>query len=232
MKMNTQQEENTSNTGKQQGAMAAVTSVKLTLFWPHSPALWFSQAECQFLVRGVGDSLQKYCHMVAMLPHESLRLVADLVESPPPAEQYETLKNRLLASHQLTRYQRAERLFAMPELGSRRPSDLMVAMLEVCPHSEEKTDLFTCLFFQGLPRELHILLARADHKDPKALADHAYELWAYHAVPAAQLAQLLRSRARGGGDKASRRCFQGKRRPGPPRTWWRAATAAAAARGV
>jgi hypothetical protein len=186
--MNTQQEENTNNTGEQQqGAMVAVTSVKLPPFWPHLPALWFSQAECQFLVRGVGDSFQKYCHVVAMLPHESLRLVADLVESPPPAEQYETLKNRLRASHQLTRYQRAKWLFAMPELGSRRPSDLMAAMLEVCPRGKEKTDLFACLFLQRLPRELRILLARADHKDPKALADHADELWAYHT---AQLAQL------------------------------------------
>jgi hypothetical protein len=182
--MSMQPGENTSNnTGEQQGATAAVTSVKL-------PPFWFSQAECQFLVRGVGDSFQKYCHVVAMLPHESLRLVADLVESPAAAEQYETLKNRLLASHQLTRYQRAERLFAMPDLGGHRPSDLMAAMLEVCPRGEEKTDLFACLFLQRLPRELRILLARADHKDPKALADHADELWAYHAAPAAQLAQL------------------------------------------
>jgi hypothetical protein len=88
--------------------------------------------------RGVGDSFQKYCHVVAMLPHESLRLVPDLVESPAAAEQYETLKNRLLASHQLTRYQRAERLFAMPEQGSSKLSDLMVAMLEVCPWAKRR----------------------------------------------------------------------------------------------
>jgi hypothetical protein len=86
--MGTQQKENTGNNGEQQqGAMAAITSVKLSPFLPHSPALLFSQAECQFLVRGVGDSFQNYCHVVAVLPHESLRLVADLVESPPPTEQ-------------------------------------------------------------------------------------------------------------------------------------------------
>jgi hypothetical protein len=165
-------------------------NVKLGIFWPHAPALWFSQAECQFLVKGVSDSFTRYCHVVAVLPHESLRLVADLVETPPEQEPYQTLKDRLLASHQLTRYQRAERLFAMPALGSRKPSEMMAAMLEVCPRGEEKTDLFACLFLQRLPRELRVLLARADHKEPKALADHADELWAFHVAPTDHLATL------------------------------------------
>jgi hypothetical protein len=41
------------------------------------------QAECQFIVRGVVDSFQRYCLVVLVLPHESLRLVADIVEAPP-----------------------------------------------------------------------------------------------------------------------------------------------------
>jgi hypothetical protein len=41
----------------------------------------------------------------------------------------------------------------MPALGGRKPSELMAAMLETCP--------------RGLPR---VLLAKADHKDPKTLA--------------------------------------------------------------
>jgi hypothetical protein len=96
----------------------------------------------------VGDPFKKYCHVIATLPHKSLRLVADLVESPLPAEQYETLKSRLLASHQLTRYQRAERLFAMPAFGARKPLDLMAAMLEVCPRGEDGP---FCLPFSPAP---------------------------------------------------------------------------------
>jgi hypothetical protein len=132
-------------------------------------------------VRGVADSFQRYCLVVSVLPHESLRLVADIMEALPATEQYQVLKDRLLASHQLTGYQRAEKLFAMPALGARKPSNLMAAMLEGCPRGEEKTELFACLFLQRLPRELRILLARADHKDPKKLADEA------EAVAAAEL---------------------------------------------
>jgi hypothetical protein len=154
--------------------------VKLPPFWPHSPALWFSQAECLFTVKQLTDEFQRYCHVVGALPHESLRLVTDLVEAPPSATPYRAIKSRLLSSHQMTGYQGAEKLFNMPALGSRKPSDLMAAMLEICPRGEEKTDLFACLFLQRLPRELRVLLAKADKKDPKALAEQADELWGMH----------------------------------------------------
>jgi hypothetical protein len=71
------------------------------------------------------------------------------VEVPPESEQYTTLKSRLMVSHLMTSYRRAEKLFAMPGLGSRKPSDLMAAMLEVCPHREEKTELFASSFCKG-----------------------------------------------------------------------------------
>ncbi len=66
----------------------------------------------------------------------------------------------------------------MPALGGRKPTELMAAMLETCPRGEEKTNLFACIFLQRLPREIRVLLAKADHKDPKTLAMQADELWA------------------------------------------------------
>ncbi len=81
---------------------------------------------------------------------------------------------------QLSDFQKAERLFQMPALGGRKPSELMAAMLETCLRGEEKTNLFACIFLQPLPREIRVLLARADHKDLKTLATQADELWALH----------------------------------------------------
>jgi hypothetical protein len=117
---------------------------------------------------------------VAALPHESLRLVADLVESPPTETPNDDIKTRLVASHQLSDFQKAEKLFLMPPLGSRKPSEMMAAMLETCPRGEEKTNLFACVFLQRLPREIRVLLARVDHKDPKELAKQADELLVLH----------------------------------------------------
>jgi hypothetical protein len=158
-------------------------AVKLSPFWPQAPALWFAQAECTFAVKHVTGQFDRYCHVVAALPHESLRMVADLVETPPAATAYDDIKNRLVASHQLTDFQKAEKLFQMPALGSRKPSDLMAAMLETCPRGEEKSNLFACIFLQRLLREFRVLLANVDHKDPKALSTRADELWALHDNP-------------------------------------------------
>jgi hypothetical protein len=139
--------------------------VKLAAFWSHAPALWFAQAECTFAVKRVVAQFDRYCHVVAALPHESIRLVADIVEGEPSETPYDDIRQRLVASHQLSDFQKAERLFQMPALGACKPSELMAAMLETCPRGEEKTNLFACIFLQRLPREIRVLLAKADHKD-------------------------------------------------------------------
>ncbi len=151
------------------GAPAAAghaAHVKLAAFWPQNPALWFAQAECQFRVKGVSEQFDRYCHVVVALPHESLRLVADLVEAPPTESPYDDIKQRLVASHQLSDFQKAEKLFLMQPLGGGKPSEMMAAMLEYCPRGEEKTNLFACLFLQRLPREIRVLLASVDHGLP------------------------------------------------------------------
>jgi hypothetical protein len=138
----------------------------LAAFWPQAPALWFAQAECTFGVKRVTAQFDRYCHVVAALPHESIRLVADIVEGEPSETPYDDIKQRLVASHQLSEFQKAERLFQMPALGGRKPSELMAAMLETCPRGEEKTNLFAWIFLQRLPREIRSCWPRATTRTP------------------------------------------------------------------
>jgi hypothetical protein len=58
------------------------------LYWPDAPALWFSRAECSFLLRNVTEQREKFCLVVQSLPRDSMRLVADLVETPPAELMY------------------------------------------------------------------------------------------------------------------------------------------------
>jgi hypothetical protein len=78
----------------------------------------------------------------------------------------------------------------MPALGSRKPSDLMAAMLETCPRGEENSNLFACIFLQRLPLEIRVLLANVDHKDPKVLATRVDELWALHDNPGSSISTV------------------------------------------
>jgi hypothetical protein len=154
--------------------------IKLLDIWPQAPQLWFSQTECRFAAHGVADEFARYCLAVGVLPHNSLWRVADIMESPPQENPYTIIKQPLLGVHLMTDYQRAEKLYLSPAIGNRKPSEMMAAMLEMCPRGEEKTNLFACLFLQRLPREIKVLLSCVDHKDPKLLSEEADALWSLH----------------------------------------------------
>jgi hypothetical protein len=57
--------------------------------------------ECSFTVKKIEAQFDRYCHVVDALPHKSLRLLADLVESPPTENPYDDIKERLVASSTL-----------------------------------------------------------------------------------------------------------------------------------
>jgi hypothetical protein len=151
--------------------------VKLPDFWPHASALWFSRAECMFRLRNVDDQVLKYCSVVASLPHEVLRQVADLLDVNQLAQPYVQLKERLMSSHELTPVQRAEKVMQMPDLGGQKPSQLLAAMLEWCPRGEEASPFFVAAFLRRLPNELRVLLGHEDFSDMKAVAQKADALW-------------------------------------------------------
>jgi hypothetical protein len=151
--------------------------IKLPEFWPQAPVLWFSRAECIFTLRHVEDEVTKYCAVVACLPHDVLRQVADLLDIAALTEPYKQLKDRLLSANELTPIQRAERVMQMADLGGQKPSQLLAAMLEWCPRGEERSPFFIASFLRRLPNELRILLAHEDFSDLKAVSQKADALW-------------------------------------------------------
>jgi hypothetical protein len=78
-------------------------------------------------------------------------MVANLVEATPSATACDDIKNPLVASHQLTDFQKAEKLFQMPALGSRKPSDLMEALLETCPRAKKRATCSPAFSYSGCP---------------------------------------------------------------------------------
>jgi hypothetical protein len=95
-------------------------------------------------------------------------------------EPYTVLKEDLLQQHTLTKYQRIERLLAVGPLGSRRPSQLLAEMMELCPDDEEASCFFMFFFLQRLSAWLSIQLEGADQGDIRRLATKADHLFALH----------------------------------------------------
>jgi hypothetical protein len=73
-------------------------------------------------------------------------LVEDLVEAPPAVQPYTILKERLLMAHQLSPTQKAIKLMNAPDLGDRRPSQLLADLLQDCPPGEQGTAFFRGAF--------------------------------------------------------------------------------------
>jgi len=72
-----------------------------------------------------------------------------------------------------------EKIIDMPGLCSRKPSQLLAAMLELCPEGETRSTFFSCIFLKKLPRELKILLSETDTGNLQALAVKADALHAH-----------------------------------------------------
>ena len=145
---------------------------KLPDFWSASPAAWFGVVEAQFLLRGTEAQRDRFALVSAVLPEASARRVAHILAAPGDTC-YTDLKAALLAAHQLTSFQKAERLFSAEPLGERRPSELLSEMLELVHPGKERTRLFAMLFLRCLPPAVRLQLTEDDHEDVRALAEKA-----------------------------------------------------------
>jgi hypothetical protein len=155
-------------------------NLRLPEFWPENPRGWFAMAEAQFTLRRVTSGVDRYCHVLTTLPRSSYRLISHLVEDIPSEESYTVLKEALMQAHQLSDYQRVELLSKVEPLGNRKPSDLLAAMIELCPRQHLDSPFFLYFFLQRLPREIRVLLAEEDPKDVRRIAEKADRLVALH----------------------------------------------------
>ena len=96
-------------------------NLKLPAFWADAPVAWFAAVEAQFQVCPVNSQSERFCHVTAALDKVSLKKVVHLVITSDPLLPC----NKLLASHQLTDFQRVELLLAVEPLGGRKPSELL-----------------------------------------------------------------------------------------------------------
>lgn len=154
-------------------------SVKIPPFWEDDPETWFGQADAQFHLRKVVESLTKFYHVISLLPQKVAISVKDLSRNPPTKDPYETLKKRLLQSYNQTDSQRAAAIIRYPALGDCRPSQLLDALLALLPEGHAPCFFFKHLYMEKLPRELRAQLAAAEVDDYCQLgvqADRLYNL--------------------------------------------------------
>ena len=160
--------------------IAAVTPVKLPDFWVKDPVLWFRQCESAFRRSSISSSGVKFDHVVMKLPHEVSLSCRSLLLSIKfeDKDAYERLRDHLCRCFGQTKWQLAFSLLDAPQLGDRRPTQLLQDLRAMLPAEEPEGLLFQSIFLKRLPTAVcdHILAADVDNIDVMAaLADRLHD---------------------------------------------------------
>ena len=144
-----------------EAARISAVTVKLPPFWPDKTALWFAQAEAQFLLRGITEQKTKYAHVIALLDSKTAEQAMDIIATGPGDNAYDSLKERLTGAFAVTDAEKAKILLSMTGLGDRTPSQMLNWMLQMVPTGETPGFLFREIFLQQLPVEIQTHLAQS-----------------------------------------------------------------------
>ncbi len=159
---------------------AARYDVKLPTYWDHNPEGWFSFIEARFRVCSLNDEAVMFDVAASNLSEAAVDLSIDLLKTRPAVQPYSALRRRLLTEHQPTPFQRARSLRSAPDMGDRSPSQLLVALIKLCPEGEEDSVLFKEAFLHRLPETLEMLLGDHLTEPIRDLAKRADRYWTAH----------------------------------------------------
>jgi len=149
-------------------AQVAHVAVKLPEFWVKDPKMWFAQAEAQFRRARVTAETTMYDYILMKLPQDvvmSVRALVSAIEADPVKQEqsYTLMKEALLGSYGMTKWQMAYALLDHPDLGDRRPSAMMAEMLSLRFETTAPDSLFLALFLRRLPPSIRDHLSAANH---------------------------------------------------------------------
>ena len=138
----------------------SATSLKLPVFWPSDPEVWFSQVEAHFASRTITSDNTKYYHLVASLTPETACEVRDLLINPPAADRYATLKAAIVQRLTTSKQARLKQLLQSEELDGRQPSKFLRRMRQLVGSDTAlvSDDLLRELFVTRLPNSVQLVL--------------------------------------------------------------------------
>lgn len=127
-------------------------------FWDTNPRLWFLQLESQFRLAGITTDETKFHSVISAIDVKTLSGVADIVETPPADNLYDTLRERVLDLYSRSDSARLRLLFQDIQLGDRKPSQLLQEMRNLA-EGDINEDVLKSLWLQRLPLNAQQILS-------------------------------------------------------------------------
>lgn len=134
-------------------------ALKLPTFWTERPAVWFAQAEAQFLVKGITADATKHAYVISALGNEAAAEVESHILHPPDNNKYDGLKASLIDAFGQSQMAKDIALLNLGGLGDRKPTSLLRYMKSL---NSDPATLFKACFLQHLPADVRRILASSN----------------------------------------------------------------------
>ncbi|XP_018332398.1 uncharacterized protein LOC108741921 [Agrilus planipennis] len=137
-------------------------AVKMPVFIPSDPELWFSMLESSLDAAGIVKDNTKFGYALSALDQKYALEVRDIIVKPSSERTYELLKSELIKRMGASQEQNTKRLLENEPLGDRKPVQFLrhLRNLASCEFPE---DVLQTLWLTRLPKIVQALLAA--HKD-------------------------------------------------------------------
>ena len=153
---------------------------RLPDFWVEDPTVWFLQVDAKFRRAQITRSRTKYEYVMPLLPPKVLTQCRDIIiaaSGDAELEPFERLRERLVGSYTPSKWQLAHQIIHHPDIGDRRPSQLMASMLALLPAGEQPNILFQALYLERLPEDMRKALGTIKFETCRDMAAHGDLIW-------------------------------------------------------
>lgn len=158
-------------------------TVKPIQFIKNDPEMYFVQMEAQFQLAGITRDVTKYNHILGTLDQSCLSSVRDLIRNPPAANEYDAIKERIIAEFQQSDQHKLRILLREIELGDLKLSQLLRKMRELSKNALSDDALKT-LWLERLPEQIRPVISISEGNLNKIaiMADKMLEITSYNAI--------------------------------------------------
>ena len=157
------------------GAVNVARQVKLPPFWTEDPEIWNI-----FSGLNITQSRVKYNHVLPLLPCSVLASIRDVVvatASRDAEDPYADLCAHLVGSFTPRKWQLGHKILHFPDIGDRRPIQLMSELLALLPEGEPLGFLIQAVLLERLPKDMREKLGTLKFETPRAMAEHGDLIW-------------------------------------------------------
>ncbi|XP_026763839.1 uncharacterized protein LOC113522363 [Galleria mellonella] len=160
------------STARQMTSDISTINLKVPVFAPDDPEIWFALLEGQFNLHNITDDSDKFTYVTSSLDVQHAKAVKDIILNPPASKRYDKIKTELIKRLSASHERKVKQLLTHEELGDRKPSQFLRHLQDLAGSSVPE-DLLRTIWSNRLPQSIQTVLASQTTHSLEQLSDLA-----------------------------------------------------------